>query len=114
MVQVPTVACKDRSASLACGHCQVKHRPGPSDFTSVSGFSLNVNNMKREEKLEQLCYQLADSTANFFCLQETWQTCMTSPHHQLTFTPQSLTLNKIFYKDIGQSPSPGLAQVLNN
>mmetsp|Transcript_2125 Transcript_2125/g.3264 ORF Transcript_2125/g.3264 Transcript_2125/m.3264 type:complete len:110 (+) Transcript_2125:318-647(+) len=65
MVRVSTVTRRDRSAPLACGQRRVKNRPGPSDFTTLSGFSLNVNGMKREEKLEQICYQLADSTANF-------------------------------------------------
>eukprot|EP00957_Ditylum_brightwellii_P032251 2443751-Ditylum_brightwellii.AAC.1 len=51
---------------------QTKH-PRPSKCTTFSGFSLNANGIRTndDQKLEQVCHQLAHRTANFFCLQET-------------------------------------------
>eukprot|EP00957_Ditylum_brightwellii_P091626 6976687-Ditylum_brightwellii.AAC.1 len=43
----------------------------PRDFSTFSGFSLNANGMKQNQKLETVSYLFANSTADFFCLQET-------------------------------------------
>eukprot|EP00957_Ditylum_brightwellii_P199012 15169979-Ditylum_brightwellii.AAC.1 len=57
---------RDCSANSVVGHHQVKRHPGPRDFSTFSGFSLNVNIMKQDKKLKQICHQLANSSANFF------------------------------------------------
>eukprot|EP00957_Ditylum_brightwellii_P169256 12882466-Ditylum_brightwellii.AAC.1 len=62
-------------ASLThCHNWGQKKHPHPSEFTTFSGFSLNANGIRTNDgqKLEQVCHQLAHSTADFFCLQETW------------------------------------------
>eukprot|EP00957_Ditylum_brightwellii_P119407 9109547-Ditylum_brightwellii.AAC.1 len=54
-----------------CVQGQQEH-PKPRDFATFRGFSLNANGMKQDQKLETVSYLLTNSTADFFCLQETW------------------------------------------
>eukprot|EP00957_Ditylum_brightwellii_P151147 11508842-Ditylum_brightwellii.AAC.1 len=67
MVHVASsVPCRDCSANSLVGYCRVKCHPRLRNVSTFSGFSLIANGMKQDEKLEQIYYQLANSSAIFF------------------------------------------------